>query len=117
MYSHIFTYVDIVDTWRRHWQSYIVLTLYAYHRLVDCAQAIHIHPYYVAVNLVEVARVFVGEWNHALEATYGRTMQQNWMNYRVDPSRFTVAWKDTVMEAGAASVSSLVTKLLSPDTQ
>lgn len=75
--------------------------------------AIHVHPYFVAVNLVEVARVFVTEWNHALEATYGRTMQANWMNYRVDPSRFTVAWKDTVMESGAASVSNLVSQLLS----
>jgi hypothetical protein len=32
-------------------------------------QAIHIHPYYVAVNLVEVARVFVAEWDHKLEQT------------------------------------------------
>jgi len=73
--------------------------------------AIHIHPYYVAVNLVEVARVFVAEWNHVLEGTYGRTMQQNWMLYRSDPGRFTIAWQDKVMEAGAAKVVDVVKEL------
>jgi hypothetical protein len=79
-------------------------------------QAIHIHPYYVAVNLVEVARVFVAEWDHSLEGTYGRTMQQNWMLYRADPSRFTVAWQDKVMEQGAARLLVLVRDLHTKST-
>lgn len=74
--------------------------------------AIHIHPYYVAVNLVEVARVFVAEWDHKLEQTYGRTMQQNWAAYRADPSRFTVAWQDRTMEHGAAAMHDLIRELL-----
>ena len=74
-------------------------------------QAINIHPYYVAVNLVEVARVFVAEWDHVLEGTYGRTMQQNWMLYRTEPHRFTVAWQDKVMEQGAAKLTGLVRDL------
>ena len=60
---------------------------------------------------MEVARVFVAEWDHVLEGTYGRTMQQNWMLYRADPGRFTVAWQDKVMEQGAAKLTGLVQDL------
>jgi hypothetical protein len=43
---------------------------------------------------------------------YGRTMQQNWMAYRADPGRFTVAWQDKTMEHGAGVVLSMVRELL-----
>ena len=85
------------------------MSSYSTDRVVE--QAIHIHPYYVAVNLVEVARVFVAEWDHVLESTYGRTMQQNWSLYRADPSRFTVAWQDNIMELGAMRLVGLVRDL------
>jgi hypothetical protein len=75
---------------------------------VVAAQAVHIFPYYVAVNLVEVARVFVAEWNYNLEATYGRGMQHNWHQYLSNPSRYTVAWRDNALAAGADKVQGMV---------
>jgi hypothetical protein len=67
-------------------------------------EAIDVVPYFVAVNLVEVARQFVYEWNQELEATYRQSMQANWQQYLRNPSQFTVAWKDTVLVSSAASV-------------
>jgi hypothetical protein len=74
--------------------------------------AIGIHPYYVAVNLVEVARLFVAQWDHTLEATYGRSMQASWSLYRTNPGRFTIAHLDRVLEEGAVEVQGLVRRHL-----
>lgn len=54
-------------------------------------------PYSVAVNLVEVARLFVPEWNVTLEQRYGHTLQESWRTYQRNPARYTVAWMDVAM--------------------
>lgn len=77
-------------------------------------------PYTVAVNLIEVARLFVPEWNLMLEQRYGHTLQESWRTYQRNPSKYTVAWMDTAMTQSAAvlkgKVSAMVTPMLPPSS-
>lgn len=75
-------------------------------------QAIAIHPYYVAVNLVAVARRFVPQWNDLLETIHGRAMQATWFQFLSTPERFTVAHLDQVLVVGAAKVEGRIRELM-----
>ena len=77
-------------------------------------QAVRVAPYTVAVNLVEVARLFVPEWNAVLEQRYGHTLQESWRTYQRNPARYTVAWMDVAMTQSAATIRSKVNALTSP---
>ena len=80
----------------------------------DSVQAVRVAPYTVAVNLVEVARLFVPEWNAVLEQRYGHTLQESWRTYQRNPARYTVAWMDVAMTQSAATIRSKVNALTSP---
>jgi hypothetical protein len=67
-------------------------------------EAIRVVPYSVAVNLVEVARLFVPQWNVTLEQRYGHTLQESWRTYQRNPARYTVAWMDVAMSTAARIV-------------
>lgn len=71
-------------------------------------------PYAVAVNLIEVARLFVPEWNQSLEQRYGHTLQESWRTYQRNPARYTVAWMDVAMPQSAATLRSKVAALVTP---
>lgn len=77
-------------------------------------EALRVVPYTVAVNLVEVARLFVPEWNAVLEQRYGHTLQESWRTYQRNPSRYTVAWMDVAMSQSVSAMRAKVAALLSP---
>jgi hypothetical protein len=60
-------------------------------------QAVAIHPYFVAVNLVAVGRLFISQWTAHVESRYGRGLQESWLTYQMTPSRFTNAAMDKVL--------------------
>ena len=70
--------------------------------------AVRVAPYCVAVNLVEVARVFLPEWALFLEEKYSGALQESWRSYQRNPSRYTIAWMDVAMPTSADAVKSLV---------
>jgi hypothetical protein len=74
-------------------------------------EALRVVPYTVAVNLVEVARLFVPEWNAVLEQRYGHTLQESWRSYQRNPSRYTVAWMDVAMSQSVAAVRAKLSEI------
>jgi hypothetical protein len=55
---------------------------------------IGVTQYKVAVNLIEVAKIYIPEWTEHMELRYKHTFQENWSNYEKFPGMFTVAWMD-----------------------
>lgn len=90
---------------------YLVRVTLNRRRVSSCPQAVRVAPYTVAVNLVEVARLFVPEWNAVLEQRYGHTLQESWRTYQRNPARYTVAWMDVAMSQSAAIIRSKIAAL------
>lgn len=72
---------------------------------------IGVEPYTVAVNLVAVCRQFVEGWSDALEAHYLSSLQESWMSFHRDASRFTVAWADKQLQIASSSVADAIHRL------
>ena len=65
-------------------------------------------PYTVAVNLPEVARVFVEEWCNEHAMHYGPRMLESWSRFCMFPSAFTLFPEESSLHGHAAGVHELV---------
>jgi hypothetical protein len=62
----------------------------------------------VALNLVEVARLYVRGWTAAHEARYAPAMQTSWAAFQLDPARFARAATDTAVHSTVHALVRLV---------
>jgi hypothetical protein len=65
------------------------------HTNIRNGTAVPIAPYYVAVNLVEAARIYVDGWSPKHESAYRADFQRSWNLYKLNPGKFSLYAEDT----------------------
>ena len=56
-----------------------------------------IEPFYVALNLIEVARIYIQNWNKIYEIKYEYDLMKNWEEYELFPFKYTVYHADKIL--------------------
>jgi hypothetical protein len=59
--------------------------------------SLSIEPYHVAVNLIEVGRIYIQDWNKIYEEKYGNHLMKNWKEYSLFPFKYTNYHTDKIL--------------------